>query len=105
MDRRTFLMTNGALTAAALLPATLLAEGAEKANEKKFPRSLAPRMDGNVKEFKLYIDIYQQEIVPSMKLHTLAFNNPMPGPEIRIQKGDNVRVIFKNKTDLNHTIH
>ena len=105
MDRRTFLMTNGALTAAALLPATLLAEGAEKANEKKFPRSLAPRMDGNVKEFKLYIDIYQQEIVPSMKLHTLAFNNQMPGPEIRIQKGDNVRVIFKNKTDLNHTIH
>ena len=105
MDRRTFLMTNGALTAAALFPASLLAEGAEKANGKKFPQSLAHRMDGNVKEFKLYIDVYQQEIVPSMKIHTLAFNNQVPGPEIRVNKGDNIRVIFKNKTDLNHTIH
>ena len=106
MDRRTFLMTNGALTAgAALFPASLLAEGAKKANGNKFPQSLAPRMDGNVKEFKLSIDIYQQEIVPSMKIHTLAFNNQVPGPEIRVKKGDNIRVIFKNNTDLNHTIH
>ena len=106
MDRRTFLMTNGALTAgAALFPASLLAGEAKKTNGKKFPQSLTPRMDGNVKEFKLDIDIYQQEIVPSMKIHTLAFNNQVPGPEIRVNKGDNVRVIFKNKTDLNHTIH
>ena len=106
MDRRTFLMTNGALTAgAALFPASLLAGEAKKTNGKKFPQSLTPRMDGNVKEFKLDIDIYQQEIVPSMKIHTLAFNNQVPGPEIRVNKGDNIRVIFKNKTDLNHTIH
>jgi len=95
MDRRTFLMTNGALTAgAALFPPSLLAEEAKKANGNKFPQSLAPRMDGNVKEFKLNIDIYQQEIVPSMKIHTLAFNNQVPGPEIRVKKGCVITYVY-----------
>ncbi len=66
---------------------------------------LTPKMDGDVKEFNLYIDIYEHEIVPGVNVHTLAFNDQIPGPELRVKKGDKVRVVFKNKTELNHTIH
>jgi len=58
-----------------------------------------------VKVFRLFIDIFQHEVVLGFKFHTLAFNNQIPGPEIRVNRGDKVRVIFKNKTELNHTIH
>ncbi len=105
MNRREFLMRGAALSAAALLPGSLLAESAKKENSKRFPQQLVPKIEGNFKEFDLFTDIYQQEIVPGVKFHTLAFNNQVPGPEIRVNKGDKVRVIFENKTDLNHTIH
>lgn len=98
-------MTGAALSAAALLPGSLLAESVKKENSKRFPQQLVPKIEGNFKEFHLFIDIYQQEIVPGVKFHSLAFNNQVPGPEIRVNKGDKVRVIFENKTDLNHTIH
>lgn len=105
MNRRTFLMTGAAVTAVALLPESLLADSAKAVNKQKFPRPLVPNLDGDVKEFELYIDIFQQEIVPGFTIHTLAFNDQVPGPEIRVQQGDKVRVKFKNKTELNHTIH
>lgn len=105
MDRRNFLKTGTAVTAAALLSKSLLAESTKKDNKKKYPKQLTPKMDGSVKEFKLYINISQQEIVPAFKFHTLSFNGQVPGPEIRVNSGDKVRVIFKNKTELNHTIH
>ncbi|MHC4536401.1 MAG: multicopper oxidase domain-containing protein [Planctomycetota bacterium] len=106
MDRRTFVKTGATLSAAAaLFPTSLLAEGAIKANSEKFPQPLVPKMNGGVKEFELFIDIHQQELAPGMKIHTLAFNSQVPGPEIRVNRGDQVRVIFKNKTELNHTIH
>jgi FtsP/CotA-like multicopper oxidase with cupredoxin domain len=105
MNRRNFLMTSAALSATSLLPLNLLSESAKKENKWRFPTQLAPKIDGDVKEFNLYIDIHQHEIVPGVKVHSLAFNDQIPGPEIRVNKGDNVRVIFKNKTELNHTIH
>jgi FtsP/CotA-like multicopper oxidase with cupredoxin domain len=100
-----FLTAGVALSAAALFPASLVAQTAKKANRARFPKPLVPRIDGDVKEFDLFVDVYQQEIVPGMKFHTLAFNDQVPGPAIRVNKGERVRVIFKNKTRLNHTIH
>ncbi len=105
MDRREFLAAGAAMSAAALFPATLLAERAKSGSGDRFPSPLTPKMDGDVKEFQLFIDIHQQELVPALKIHTLAFNDRVPGPEIRVNKGDKVRVLFKNKTELNHTIH
>ncbi len=105
MKRREFIQTSGLITAGALLPGTLLGKPFKAANKQKYPYVLEPVMDGDVKEFHLFIDIHQQEIVPGFRIHTLAFNNQVPGPEIRVNKGDMVRVIFKNKTELNHTIH
>ncbi len=41
MDRREFLMTGAAVSAAALLPKSLLAESAKKENTERFSRPLA----------------------------------------------------------------
>lgn len=84
---------------------TIRGETAKRENKRKFPQSLASFRRGETKEFEFFIDIVQHEIVPEMKVHTLAFNGQVPGPEIRVQQGDHVRVVFKNKTELNHTIH
>lgn len=105
MDRREFLALSAAVPGLLLAPKILLAEGAKKANTSRFPRPLEPAIRDGVKEYRLYIDIYQQELVPDFSFHTLAFNDQVPGPEIRVKEGDRVRVYFKNNTELNHTIH
>jgi len=105
MNRREFIQTTGLLSASVLFPEALLSSSAKSTNQDRFPQPLEPSLKGDVKEFHLSIDIYQQEVVPGFKFHTLAFNNQIPGPEIRVNKGDHVRVIFKNNTELNHTIH
>ncbi len=105
MKRRKFLKTSAALSASSLLSLHPLTEAEMQKNHLKFPDQLSPKIDGDVKEFNLFIDLYQHEIVPGVKVHTLAFNNQVPGPEIRVNRGDKVRVLFTNKTELNHTIH
>lgn len=105
MKRRDFLKTGAALSATPLIPLGVLSNSGKKENEKRYPQRVSPRLHGDVKEFQLYIDIFRHEIVPGVVVHTLAFNDQIPGPEIRVNTGDKVRVIFKNKTDLNHTIH
>jgi len=105
MTRRDFLITSAALSAATLLPGTLFAETTRGENSKRFPIRLKPTMEGDVKAFRLFIDIHQQELAPGLRTHTLAFNNQVPGPEIRVNRGDRIKVYFKNKTELNHTIH
>lgn len=105
MDRRKFFKTGAALSATALFPSSLLAESTKKENQEKYPKALVPKRKGDFKEFQIFIDIAQHEIVPGVKIHTLAFNNQLPGPEIRVKRGDKVRVFFENRTELNHTIH
>jgi FtsP/CotA-like multicopper oxidase with cupredoxin domain len=105
MDRREFLFFGAAATTAALLPVVPLDASVRAANAERFPKPLEPVMDGDIKTFHLFITIHQQEIVPGFRFHTLAFNRQIPGPEIRVQRGDKVRVIFENRTEINHTIH
>ncbi len=105
MKRREFIKASALLSSTALLPEMLLSESMKKTNQDRYPNRLKPIIKGDVKEFHLSIDIIQQEVVPGFKFHTLAFNDQIPGPEIRVNKGDNIRVVFKNNTELNHTIH
>ena len=106
MKRREFLAT-GALSAAGMVffPGNLLSSESKKIAAEKQPEPLAFKQNGEWKEFELYIDIKIHEPAPGFQYHTLAFNDSIPGPEIRVQKGDKVRVKFINKTDINHTIH
>ncbi len=105
MKRRDFVKVTSTVAAASFLQNSFLSAAVVKNNQKKFPNVLKPKMNNGVKEFKLYVDIVEQEVVPGFKFHTLAFNGKIPGPELRVNKGDRVRVKFKNKTELNHTIH
>ena len=105
MNRREFLTLGAAAAGLMIAPKVLLAETTMKANRDRFPTPLEPEIKGGVKEYRLWIDIYRQEVVPGFTFHTLAFNNQVPGPEIRVREGEKVRVFFKNKTELNHTIH
>ncbi len=57
------------------------------------------------KTFDINVVFVEHELVDGVKMHALAFNGQVPGPEIRVQEGDWVKVVFTNKTGLMHTIH
>lgn len=66
-----------------------------------------PPSDAEVdyREIDLDIQIVRHEIVPGYSFHALAFNGQVPGPELRLNEGDWVKVNFTNRTELLHTIH
>ncbi|MCF6238032.1 MAG: multicopper oxidase domain-containing protein [Candidatus Marinimicrobia bacterium] len=106
MDRKEFLKYGAmGVFGMTMLPANLFAQQTKTANKSLFPAALPFSTKGEWKEFEISIGITEQTLAPAMKIHTLAFNDMVPGPEIRVKQGDKVRVIFKNNTDLNHTIH
>lgn len=113
MNRKDFLKYGGMMSAGMMLnPAQLFAMQHQHHMTETVPASSKParpplshKQKGKWKEFELYIDITVHELAPGMKVNVLAFNDQVPGPEIRVQEGDYVRVKFKNKTELNHTIH
>jgi FtsP/CotA-like multicopper oxidase with cupredoxin domain len=105
MNRREFLTLGAAAAGLLMAPQVLLAEATMKANRVRFPKPMEPDIKGGVKEYRLWVDIFHQEVVPKFTFHTLAFNDQVPGPEIRVREGEKVRVFFKNRTELNHTIH
>ncbi len=63
-----------------------------------------------VKEFTLEVRAIQHELAPGMRVQAWAFGFPgqpatVPGPVLKVQQGDLVRVTFKNTHDQPHTIH
>lgn len=67
---------------------------------------LAPfRVEGNVKEFALDIQEVTHEIVGGVTVTAWAFNGVVPGPLLRVEEGDLVRVHFTNTHHQPHTIH
>ncbi len=57
------------------------------------------------KEFDMDIRIVEHEIVPGVKVHMLAFNGQVPGPEFHVMEQDWIKVRFTNHTEEMHTIH
>lgn len=107
MHRRKFLAAGAAASLGGVLQGINLAMGRSvEDNAPHFSTRLEPtNAHTGYKEFHLYVDLVQHEIVPGVSIHTLAFNGSIPGPEIRVNEGDHVRVVFENRTSLNHTIH
>ncbi|MCH8122204.1 MAG: multicopper oxidase domain-containing protein [Bacteroidetes bacterium] len=107
MHRRQFLATGAAASIGGVLPNfNFIEERSAKDNARHFSSILEPiDARSGFKEFHLFVDLVQHEIVPGVSIHTLAFNGTIPGPEIRVNEGDRVRVHFENRTGLNHTIH
>src|SRR5262249_22522153 len=58
---------------------------------------LKPTMDKNVKVFELTAKKIQWETEPGHMVEAWAYNDQVPGPQIRVAEGDRVRVILHNQ--------
>lgn len=58
-----------------------------------------------VKVFSMTIEDVKFEIFPGRMIEGWGFNGQVPGPTLRVQEGDTVRVIVTNKQKEEHTLH
>jgi FtsP/CotA-like multicopper oxidase with cupredoxin domain len=77
------------------------AETAGKGNEELVPTVLA---DGT-KEFSLTASIIDWEVEPGRTVKAWAYNGQVPGPAIRVDVGDHVRVVLDNQLPMGTDIH
>jgi FtsP/CotA-like multicopper oxidase with cupredoxin domain len=66
---------------------------------------LKPRLDGGVKVFELTASNVEWEVAPGDAKRAMAFNGMVPGPEIRVQLNDRVRVVLHNRLTESTAIH
>jgi len=66
---------------------------------------LAPELDGDVKVFNLTCQIVQWEVSPGTLVEAWTYNGVVPGPEIRVTEGDNVRVVVTNELPESTAVH
>ena len=66
---------------------------------------LAPTMDGKVKVYELTVREIQWEVAPGQTVKAMAYNDQVPGPQIRVREGDRVRVILKNELTQSTAMH
>ena len=65
-----------------------------------------PRPDGSMlREYEIFAVDREIEIAPGLKFAAWTFNGQVPGPTIRANEGDLVRVHFANLGSHPHTIH
>ncbi len=66
---------------------------------------LEPEMDGDVKVFNITCQDVQWETDPGTVFPAMTYNGTVPGPEIRVTEGDQVRVVVKNEMAQSTSIH
>ncbi len=66
---------------------------------------LEPRIEKGVKIYELTARRIRWETEPGKTLDAWAYNNQVPGPQIRVREGDRVRVILTNELDESTSIH
>jgi manganese oxidase len=66
---------------------------------------MEPVMDGDVKVFELTASEFEWEVEPGVWRHAMGYNGMVPGPEIRVQLGDTIRVILHNELSESTAIH
>jgi FtsP/CotA-like multicopper oxidase with cupredoxin domain len=66
---------------------------------------LAPRMDGRVKVYDITARKIQWEVSPGRKVEAWAYNDCVPGPQIRVREGDRVRMVVKNELAESTAVH
>lgn len=68
-------------------------------------KPMTPTMDGNVKVFNLTCTEGKWNTTPDQAVDAMMYNGMVPGPEIRVQEGDQVRVIVKNEMKQSTGVH
>ena len=66
---------------------------------------LQPHMDGHVKVFRLDAGLVNWHILPGTSVGAYAYNKQVPGPLIRINQGDRVRIVLTNHLPEPTSIH
>lgn len=67
---------------------------------------LAPKIvDNGVKEFDLTASIIDWEVEPGKIVKGWAYNGQIPGPVIRVNVGDKVRIVLKNELTESTSLH
>jgi FtsP/CotA-like multicopper oxidase with cupredoxin domain/plastocyanin len=66
---------------------------------------LEPRIEHGTKVFDLTAEQVRWETRPGVFVDAMGFNGTVPGPEIRVQQGDHVRIVVHNDMDQPTTMH
>jgi len=66
---------------------------------------LQPALRDGVKEFELSAGVVRWSILPDLEVGAYAYNGQVPGPLIRVQPGDRIRVRVKNDLPNATTVH
>ncbi len=66
---------------------------------------LAFQMEGDVKVFEVTCSEGEWETVPGTSVDAMMYNGLVPGPEIRVTEGDQVRVVVKNEMSQSTAVH
>jgi manganese oxidase len=103
-------------TPAPALSAAAAADAMDKMHEdgvKAFPAAskgkgnqlLQPTVEGGVKTYRLTASKMRWETARGQTVEGWAYNEQIPGPQIRVKEGDRVRVILKNELPESTVIH
>ena len=66
---------------------------------------MQPKIDKGVKVFELTAKKIQWETEPGKFVEAWAYNDQVPGPQIRVKEGDRVRVIVHNQLPESTAVH
>ncbi len=73
--------------------------------EGKGCQPMTPRLDRGVKVYELVATELRWEVAPGQRVPAMAYNGQVPGPEIRVNEGDRVRVVLTNRMSESTAIH
>jgi FtsP/CotA-like multicopper oxidase with cupredoxin domain len=106
--------TDAATTDHANMTAEEMAEGhsqgvqdflAGKETDTKGGQLLEPTIDGGVKVYELTVSEIEWEVAEGEFKQAMAFNGTVPGPEIRVEQGDQVRFVVQNQLSEPFALH
>jgi FtsP/CotA-like multicopper oxidase with cupredoxin domain/plastocyanin len=68
-------------------------------------QAAAAHQSNQVREFTLEAVEAQIDLAPGVTVRAWTYNGQLPGPELRVQEGDTVRILVKNSLPVPTTIH
>ena len=66
---------------------------------------LKPKIVDGIKVFEITSKEVRWEVSPGKFIKGFAYNGQIPGPEIRVRKGDKIKVVLKNELPESTSIH
>jgi len=73
--------------------------------EGKGNQLMQPRVEKGVKVYEITAREIQWEVEPGKRVKAWAYNDQVPGPQIRVREGDRVRLVLKNELPESTSVH